>query len=102
MLVRTKPLILPNSYSLFAGELRAADANLTLMVQADMLAYRVPGEPPQLGLPDRYGIKCCLSLILIYVIDSVGSPIVTRLVANVSAIYSPELHVGFTPVSPIQ
>lgn len=34
------------------GELRAAGANLTLMVQADMLAYRAPGEPPQLGLPD--------------------------------------------------
>ena len=37
----------------FAGELRAADANLTLMVQADMTAYRAPGEPLQLGLPDR-------------------------------------------------
>ncbi|KAG6910993.1 hypothetical protein DXG01_006047 [Tephrocybe rancida] len=68
-------------YSLFPGELRAANANLTVMVQADMLAYREPGEPPQLGLPDL-----------------IGSPVVTQLVANVSAIYSPELRVGFTPV----
>lgn len=34
------------------GELRAQNANLTLMIQADMLAYHVPGEPVQLGLPD--------------------------------------------------
>ncbi|KAF9455933.1 Zn-dependent exopeptidase [Collybia nuda] len=64
----------------YARELRVAGANLTLMIQADMLAYRAPGEPPQLGLPDK-----------------IGSPIVTQLVADVSAIYSPELHVGFTP-----
>ncbi|RDB19829.1 hypothetical protein Hypma_012815 [Hypsizygus marmoreus] len=64
----------------YSRELRAANANLTIMVQADMLAYREPGEPRQLGLP-----------------DVVGSPIVTYLVANVSAIYSPELRVGFTP-----
>lgn len=36
------------------GELRDLDANVTLMVQADMLAYRKPGEPMQLGLPDKY------------------------------------------------
>lgn len=34
------------------GELHAAGANLTVMMQADMLAYRAPNEPPQLGLPD--------------------------------------------------
>lgn len=33
-------------------ELREQQANLTLMVQADMLAYHKAGEPPQLGLPD--------------------------------------------------
>jgi hypothetical protein len=33
------------------GDLRAEDANITLMIQGDMLAYRAPGEPPQLGLP---------------------------------------------------
>ncbi|KAI8972600.1 Zn-dependent exopeptidase [Trametes punicea] len=64
----------------YAQELRERGANLTLMVQADMLAYRAPGEPPQLGLPDR-----------------IGTPEVTQLVANVSTIYSPELTVGFTP-----
>jgi len=51
------------------------------MVQADMIAYRAPEEPPQLGLPLRY-----------------ATPEVTQLVANISAIYSPELTVGFTSV----
>ncbi|CAA7260107.1 unnamed protein product [Cyclocybe aegerita] len=64
----------------YARELREAGANLTLMVQADMTAYRAPGEPLQLGLP-----------------DIIGSPEVTQLVANISAIYSPELTIGFTP-----
>jgi len=36
----------------YARELRAADVNITLMIQADMLAYRKPGEPLQLGIPD--------------------------------------------------
>ncbi|KAG8693120.1 hypothetical protein FRC11_003137, partial [Ceratobasidium sp. 423] len=35
----------------YADELRRADANITLMIQADMLAYRDPEEPLQLGLP---------------------------------------------------
>lgn len=35
------------------GELRDANASLILMVQADMIAYRAPDEPPQLGLPAR-------------------------------------------------
>ncbi|KAI0370916.1 Zn-dependent exopeptidase [Pilatotrama ljubarskyi] len=64
----------------YAQELREKGANLTLMVQADMLAYHAPGEPAQLGLPDR-----------------IGTPEVTQLIANLSAIYSPELKVGFTP-----
>ncbi|KAF8961091.1 Zn-dependent exopeptidase [Flammula alnicola] len=64
----------------YARELKDTGANLTLMVQADMTAYRAPGEPLQLGLPDL-----------------IGSPEVTQLVANISAIYSPELHVGYTP-----
>jgi hypothetical protein len=37
---------------LYAAELRNADADLILMVQADMLAYHKAGEPAQLGLPD--------------------------------------------------
>jgi len=36
----------------YARELRDAGANVTLMVQADMTAYRAPGEPLQLGLPE--------------------------------------------------
>ncbi len=35
------------------GELKALDANLTLVIQADMTAYHQPGEPAQLGLPQR-------------------------------------------------
>jgi len=49
------------------------------MVQADMIAYRAPGEPFQLGLP-RW----------------IGSSEVTQLVGNASKLYSPELHIGFT------
>ncbi|KAI0744832.1 Zn-dependent exopeptidase [Earliella scabrosa] len=64
----------------YAQELYEKGANLTLMVQADMLAYHKPGEPAQLGLP-----------------DIIGTPEVTQLVSNLSAIYSPELKVGFTP-----
>ncbi|KAI9456500.1 Zn-dependent exopeptidase [Lactarius psammicola] len=64
----------------YAGDLRKEEKNLTLMVQADMIAYHEPGEPPQLGLP-----------------AFIGTPEVTQLVANLSAIYSPELVVGFTP-----
>ncbi|KAJ7490258.1 hypothetical protein B0H11DRAFT_2009769 [Mycena galericulata] len=63
----------------YARKLREIDANITVMVQADMLAYRAAGEPPQLGLP-----------------LTIGTTEVTQLVANVSAIYSPELRVGFT------
>ncbi|KAF8525591.1 Zn-dependent exopeptidase [Hysterangium stoloniferum] len=63
----------------YAKELREADANVTLMIQADMIAYHKPGEPAQLGLPDR-----------------IGTAEVAQLVANVSALYSPELSVGLT------
>ncbi|PPQ70447.1 hypothetical protein CVT26_013941 [Gymnopilus dilepis] len=64
----------------YARELRAAGANITLMVQADMTAYRAPGEPLQIGFPDL-----------------IGTPEVTQFVANISAIYSPELQIGTTP-----
>jgi len=65
----------------YARELREEDKNLTLMVQSDMIAYHEPGEPQQLGLP-----------------EFIGTPEVTRLVANISAIYAPELTIGLTPV----
>ncbi|PCH42908.1 Zn-dependent exopeptidase [Wolfiporia cocos MD-104 SS10] len=63
----------------YARELYDARADLTLMIQADMLGYHVPGEPAQLGLP-----------------ETIGSVEVMQLVSNISAIYSPELSVGFT------
>lgn len=63
----------------YAREMREKNANITVMIQADMLAYHAPGEPPQLGLP-------------MYI----GTPEVAQLVSNMSAIYSPELTVGYT------
>ncbi|KAJ7094449.1 Zn-dependent exopeptidase [Mycena belliarum] len=63
----------------YSQKLRDIDANITVMIQADMLAYHVAGEPPQLGLP-----------------ATIGTTEVTQLVANISAIYSKELQVGFT------
>ena len=47
-----------------------------------MTAYRAPDEPLQLGLPER-----------------IGTPEVTALVGNISALYSPELTVGYSSVS---
>jgi Zn-dependent M28 family amino/carboxypeptidase len=41
-----------SSFFAGSGQLRVAGANLTVMVQADMLAYHRSGEPTQLGLPD--------------------------------------------------
>ncbi|KAJ3527342.1 hypothetical protein NMY22_g9823 [Coprinellus aureogranulatus] len=36
----------------YAKSLRAQNATVVLMIQADMTAYRAPGEPLQLGLPE--------------------------------------------------
>ncbi|KAI8972536.1 Zn-dependent exopeptidase [Trametes punicea] len=66
----------------YAQELREQGANITLMIQADMLAYRVPGELPQLGLSDP---------------ALLGTAELTHILSNVSAIYSPELTVGYIP-----
>lgn len=51
------------------------------MIQSDMLAYHSADEPMQLGLP-----------------DIIGSPLAAQLVSNISAIYAPELKVGYSPV----
>jgi len=50
------------------------------MIQGDMLAYHSGDEPMQIGLP-----------------DIIGSPLAAQLVSNISAIYVPELTVGYTP-----
>ncbi|QRV82109.1 Peptidase family M28 protein [Ceratobasidium sp. AG-Ba] len=63
----------------YAAELRKQNANITLMIQADMLAYHDPSEPAQLGLP-----------------QFIGLPEAGQLVANVSALYAPELTVGLS------
>ncbi|KIY73970.1 Zn-dependent exopeptidase [Cylindrobasidium torrendii FP15055 ss-10] len=62
-----------------ARDMRASDANLTLVIQADMTAYHRPGEPAQLGLP-----------------ATIGSPEVGDLVKGIAGLYSPELTVGYT------
>lgn len=81
-------------------ELREAGANITVMLQSDMLGYRAPGEPAQLGLPD----KC--ALLLAFHLPSnankvsgsrIGTPEVAQLIWNTANIYSPELKVGYTP-----
>ncbi|PFH51322.1 hypothetical protein AMATHDRAFT_142927 [Amanita thiersii Skay4041] len=64
----------------YARQLREENVNVTLMIQADMLAYRAYQEPRQLGLPDL-----------------IGSPVAMDLVTKAAAIYSPELQVGLTP-----
>lgn len=51
------------------------------MIQSDMLAYHSADEPMQLGLP-----------------DIIGSPLAAQLASNISAIYVPELTVGYTSV----
>ena len=45
-----------------------------------MLAYHSGDEPMQLGLP-----------------HIIGSPLAAQLVSNISAIYTPELTVGYSP-----
>ncbi|VDB87359.1 unnamed protein product [Peniophora sp. CBMAI 1063] len=65
----------------YAKQLRAANKNVTFMLQADSVAYRTPGTQPQLGLPDL-----------------IGTPEAAQLVGNISNLYSPELRVGYTPV----
>jgi len=63
----------------YSRSLREANANITLHIQADMLAYRSPEEPLQVGLP-----------------EFIGLPEAAFLVANISKIYAPELTVGYT------
>jgi len=63
----------------YARELRLAGANVTLMIQSDMLGYHKADEPPQLGLPSY-----------------IGTSEVAQLLANASHLYSPELSVGIT------
>jgi len=68
------------------------------MVQADMTAYRSPGEPLQLGLPDLWAISFIIDYRQLDLVFRIGTPEVAQLVSDISAIYSPELHVGITPV----
>jgi Zn-dependent M28 family amino/carboxypeptidase len=50
-------------YNFSIEEMREADRNLTLMIQADMIAYHEPGEPQQLGLPETYVSPSCVAFV---------------------------------------
>ncbi|KAG8751376.1 hypothetical protein FRC14_007952, partial [Serendipita sp. 396] len=63
----------------YAKQLYDDGVDIMLQIQADMLAYHDSDEPMQLGLP-----------------QSIGSPVAGELLANISAIYVPELTVGTT------
>ncbi|KAH9856280.1 Zn-dependent exopeptidase [Lenzites betulinus] len=67
----------------YARQLREQGADITAMIQADMLAYNPPDEPFQLGLSDP---------------ALVGTAELTQILANLSAIYSPVLaKISYTP-----
>jgi hypothetical protein len=66
---------------IISAELRKKSADILLMIQSDMLAYHSGDEPMQLGLP-----------------EIIGSRLAAQLVSNISAIYAPELTVGYTSV----
>ncbi|KDQ06533.1 hypothetical protein BOTBODRAFT_621875 [Botryobasidium botryosum FD-172 SS1] len=64
----------------YANELKAAGTNVTIMVQADELAFHSASEQMQVGFPR---VESLLEA--------------TYLVGNITNLYSPELKVGFTP-----
>ncbi|KAL7421836.1 hypothetical protein Q5752_003607 [Cryptotrichosporon argae] len=63
----------------YAEHLSSINATVLLHIQADMLAYRVPGEPLQLGLP-----------------SSIELPEASALLAALAKLYAPALVVGRT------
>ncbi|KAF9346846.1 hypothetical protein BGX26_001640 [Mortierella sp. AD094] len=63
----------------YARELREAGADIIMMVNADMLAFRVPGKPIQIAFPDL-----------------IGSPELSKLLIKVTEIYVPNAVVGYT------
>ncbi|GAA94120.1 uncharacterized protein L969DRAFT_16339 [Mixia osmundae IAM 14324] len=64
----------------FAPQVRAAGLDVIIMLQSDMIAYRKPGEPLQLGFPA----------------DGTATAAATDLVSNISSMYAPQLRVGPT------
>jgi hypothetical protein len=63
-----------------AKELKKRNEDVVMMLQVDMIGYRVPGEPLQMARP-----------------DIIGLPEAGWLVGNISTVYTPELQVGYTP-----
>jgi Zn-dependent M28 family amino/carboxypeptidase len=60
-LLRVARISYRNLYNFSIEEMREADRNLILMIQADMIAYHAPGEPQQLGLPEMYVSPSCVA-----------------------------------------
>lgn len=54
--------------------------DLVFALQMDMLAYRAPGEPLSMGLPDK-----------------IGSSVARELVRSAATLYTPQLRTGLTP-----
>ena len=81
MRVSLSPILRFRNSHIAAAELRMKSADVLLMIQSDMLAYHSGDEPMQLGLP-----------------DIIGSTLAAQLASNISAIYAPELTVGYTSV----
>ncbi|KAM0755208.1 Zn-dependent exopeptidase [Meredithblackwellia eburnea MCA 4105] len=65
----------------FARQLKQEKEDIVLMVQADMIGYRKPGEPRQIAFPP----------------DSLGLQEARFLLGNISSIYTPDLVPGITP-----
>lgn len=91
-------LMLQSMINFYLGEQRDANANITMMIQADMLGYHVAGEPFQIGFPD-WSALTMFSIFFSHLHPSIHTPEVTHLVGNISNLYVPEIHVGRNPVS---
>jgi len=70
------------------------------MAHSDMLAYRVPGEPPQLAFPRSVAsyVVSARQTLNAKNDNSIGTQEAIDLISKVASIYSPELVVGSTPV----
>ncbi|KAH9916266.1 Zn-dependent exopeptidase [Epithele typhae] len=71
------PVVL--TYGAAARSLARRGANVTMMIQADMVGYHAPGEPAQLGLSNP-GFE--------------GSPEVVAILERTAALYSPSSKLG--------
>ncbi|KAK4698686.1 hypothetical protein P7C70_g7586, partial [Phenoliferia sp. Uapishka_3] len=85
----------------FAKRLRDRGEDVVLMIQADMIGYRKPGEPRQIGDLRMHARRRNLILTPFFSVafppDTLGLQEARYLVGNLSTIYAPELVPGITP-----